>query len=196
MILFISSRSDPPEDSEGPGLPRCNIRRNPRDRCLFRPEGSAFLIARAEGPGARPVCQRKAQRAGHSTAFSSLPCCRMVGPSALKFPMRSLSRAFSPGWKNGWPFRPEEAEKPWVSHLGSPAPTRATRSWGDNFHPLASPQQTLQVQARTIPVRSITCICRPSPVCGESMHTSWPSRLERGCVSHRHSPTYSGGEYT
>ncbi len=45
----------------------------------------------------------------------------------------------------------------------------------------------------TIDRSSIRCICRPSPVCGESITTLRPSGLKRGCVSHRHSPVYSLG---
>ena len=112
------SLSSRPLHPEGSGLPRCNTRRNPRIRCLFRHAGSVIRIARAEGPGSRPACPRKAQRAGHSTAVQLLPLCRMAGLSALKFPMWSLSRAFSPGWRNGWPFRPEEMKSlgftPWM----------------------------------------------------------------------------------
>ena len=41
---------------------------------------------------------------------------------------------------------------------------------------------------------SIRYCCRPLPPCGESMITSLPSRLTRGCVSQRHSPAYSLGD--
>ena len=42
---------------------------------------------------------------------------------------------------------------------------------------------------------SIRYSCRPWPPCGESMTTLRPSGLNRGCVSQRHSPVYSGGEW-
>ena len=40
---------------------------------------------------------------------------------------------------------------------------------------------------------SIRYICRP-PAWGESITTFFPSGPKRGCVSHRHSPVYCGGE--
>ena len=36
----------------------------------------------------------------------------MAGLSALPSPLTPMSRAFSPGWENGWPFRPEEWKIP------------------------------------------------------------------------------------
>ena len=47
----------------------------------------------------------------------------------------------------------------------------------------------------TIALTSSSQTCLPFPPCGESIVTSLPSLLERGCVSHRHSPVYSFGEW-
>ena len=44
---------------------------------------------------------------------------RMAGLSALPLRGTPTSRAFSPGWVNGWPFRPEEPEIPALLTLES-----------------------------------------------------------------------------
>ena len=64
---------------------------------------------------------------------------------------------------------------------------------GDGGHQ-ENPQCALHAPHPAIPRMSIRYICRP-PACAESMHTKFPSGLNRGCVSQRHSPVYSLGEW-
>ena len=81
---------------DGPGsTPNPNV-----DKAL----GQKALVSgsdESKGPMGRPF-----ERSPHDRRR------RMAGLSALESLLMSMSRASSPGWENGWPFRPKEWKNP------------------------------------------------------------------------------------
>ena len=82
-----------------------------------------------------------------------------------------------------------------VEGQGPPCPIVRPATIGGHAGARPSRLRRFKMSYPTIALTSSSQTCLPFPPCGESIVTSLPSLLERGCVSHRHSPVYSFGEW-
>ena len=107
---------------------------------IDRPNGPGLLPARPMGPGTAPASTRfPAQCANHSPCRPTGPSNgRPVGPDEMVWD-RPTSRAYDPGWGNGWPVGPD---------AGPFGP--------GNFEPPANPGRAAQRAVQRAPRESVT----------------------------------------